>query len=487
MFDSKEYVLRWSNANFIEAITTGHTPLHSGYVFSFWPLFQLLQRLNLDPTLGVLVGQTFLDYLTIIFFYKTVEILINKSVALRSAILLGILPIFWLVNEVIMMETTYLCYWVMAYYFLVRFSKSVGEDKHNLVLASVFWILSFLTHTVVILWIPLFLITVLLYRPKAIKMIMVAGGLAILIASVINAGLLALANRSDFFDGWYLLYGAKFNEHAHFSFDPLGVLRYVRNWLTPLGYNNTWILLSVSFILLGRETLRNWKKSLLLWSWVLPSMVANQWWDSLLFGRHALIASLALVLVIAEQLLGWKFKLLIGSVFLISLGGINLLKKPIPYVSLAETVKALPEGGLYIESHFARPQIDGVYNGQVMFVDEPGWNIAELPATIQEYLDNKKPVFISGQALSEPYGLFCGPVLHNLSLSYKNQLILKDLEGGFRVQKMVSLDPEINLEIYQITNGEGERVEINQLDDSRRRLDYFDPLRFLTSQFKLRP
>ena len=482
MFDSKEYLERWASNSLGQAIISGHPPLHSGYVFTFWPVFALFKSLKLDPAVGVLLGQTILAFLTVIFFYKIVVLLKNEVVALRAAVLLSILPIFWLVNEVIMMETTYLCFWTISYYYLLRFTDKKGKDIKNLALASTFWILAFLTHTVVIMWMPLFLVTVWIRRPSSLRVFLAVGFMTLLIASSINAYFLALGSDSSFAYGWYLLYGAKFNEHAHFTSLILGVLRYVRNWLMPLGYNNTWLLLTIALVSLVKVLIKDKKQAILILAWFLPSLVTNQWWDSLLFGRHALIASLALVIVVSETLSGRWFKLLSVSVLVIALSGISLLKRPIPYLKLAAAVKDLPQNGLYIESHFARPQVDGVYQGKTIFVDEPGWDLAALPNEINKYLTSDRVVMISAQALSEPYGLFCGPVLHNLSLSYKNPLILTELSKQYRFEKRVSLNPEINLEIYQVYKGEGNQPKIKILQNSNRRLDYLDPLRWIASQ-----
>ncbi|HEX9007930.1 MAG TPA: hypothetical protein VF837_01585, partial [Patescibacteria group bacterium] len=158
----------------------------------------------------------------------------------------------------------------------------------------------------------------------------------------------------------------------------------------------------------------------------------------------------------------------------------SLMKKPTPYLEIAKAANRLQGGGLFIDSHFARPQTDGEYFGRMVFVDEPGWIADKLPDLIDEYLKINKPVYITGQALSEPYGLFSGPFLHPLSLSYKNGLILSYLKDKYRFSEVESVDDIYNLNVFQISKGTGGFPQINNLSESRRRIDWLDPFRIMS-------
>lgn len=478
-FDSKEYLQRWSDPNFLNAITSGHPPLHSGYVATFWPIFQLSKNVGLDPAMVVLFFQSGLALLTVYFFYKTIKELFNTDIAFKSAVLFSALPIYWIVNEVVMMETTYFFYWVMSLFFLTRFLMNKKVEIKTILLSSFFWILAFLTHTVVIMWIPLFIYIVWTKGRGKFPIFILSGIVTLILASLINAYLLSIAHDTNIAGGLYWLYAAKFGEHATVASGIDTVLRYGRNWLMPLGYNNTWVLLVlaiVGFTLSFRKNL--WLFGLSMF-WIGPSFITNQWWDSLLFGRHSIISSLMIVILAVSFLSKKSFALICGLTLIISLSSLSLLKKPIPYLEVAKNLNTLPPGGLVIDSHFSRPQTDGEYFGQMLFVDEPGWDVSSLPETIDSYLKINKPVFITGHALSEPYGLFCGPYLHNLSLSYRNKVILSDLNEKYQIKEFININSDDNLNIYRITAGTSEKPLINNLKNYRRRIDWLDPLRIL--------
>ena len=480
-FDSKEYISRWSDPNFLHALASGHTPLHSGYVATFWPIYQLAQALGLNPSYVVLLFQSILATLTVFFFYKSLRNLFDREIAYKSALLFSVLPLFWIVNEAVMMETTYLFYWVMSLYFLTKFFLASKNSLKWLSFSGLLWVAAFLTHTVVIMWTPLYFFLVWTKCKKKFWEFFVAGSLTLIIASLLNSWLLAVANNTNLIDGLNLLYVSKFDEHAQLGSILISVLRYFRNWLVPLGYNNSWSLLVfalVGFVISIKKN--NWLFVLALF-WLVPTFITNQWWDSLLYGRHALIGSLMLAILCASYLGRKALFLLAGLVMIISLSSLSLLKKPIPYLEVSKVLNFLPPGGLVIDSHFARPQTDGEYFGQMIFVDEPGFDMKKLPDSIDNYLKVGKSVYITGQALSEPYGLFCGPYLHNLSLSYKNKQILSELPQKYSFNKLTEIDSANNLDIYKIATGSSKYPEMNKLNYSRRRIDWLDPFRILLS------
>lgn len=479
-FDSKEYLTRLADNNFLHALTTGHPPLHSGFILTFWPFYKLWELFGINPAAMTLVMQTILAWLTIRYFYKLVELLINKEVAWRSAVLLSVVPIFWIINEAIMMETTYLFYWITSLYFLCKYLKDKRDNKVYILASSLLWVMAFLTHTVVIMWIPLFVfVAFTTNKDRTIKLLPWALGV-LATASVVNAYLLSKTYSTNFLGGLYWLYAAKFGEHAAFQPTVETLLRYGRNWLLPIGYNNTWVLSILAILglikLFRREKRMFWMAVL----WIAPTFITNQWWDSLMYGRHGLIATFALVFLVTNLINKVSFKILVGIMLIISLSSLSLMKKPTPYLEIAKAANRLQGGGLFIDSHFARPQTDGEYFGRMVFVDEPGWIADKLPDLIDEYLKINKPVYITGQALSEPYGLFSGPFLHPLSLSYKNGLILSYLKDKYRFSEVESVDDIYNLNVFQISKGTGGFPQINNLSESRRRIDWLDPFRIMS-------
>jgi hypothetical protein len=95
-------------------------------------------------------------------------------------------------------------------------------------------------------------------------------------------------------------------------------------------------------------------------------------------------------------------------------------------------------------------------------------------------LSANKPVYVTGQALSEPYGLFNGPYLHSLTLSYKEPFLLRDILKGYTFSVQAAPDWQNNLVIFSLSKARGEYPAIKYLVDSRRRMDKNDPISRLT-------
>lgn len=482
-FDSGEYLRRWAEPSLFSAIIGGHPPLHLGYVVHNWVISNFFQRLEADPLPVILVLQVCLALLSVYSFGEVILRLTDVKTARRAMILISVLPIFWIVNGTVTMETTYLFFFFASLFFLSRYTQKTGNGWH-LLLVSVFWIMAFLTHTVVLIWIPFFIYLAWIWSKERFWKVMIVGVLSILTASIINAFFLSYSLGTNIQQGFYWLYAAKFGEHAWFSFDIETIVRYLRNWIVPLLYNNTSPLVILGFLSL----LKQWKTSKKLFVlgllWLGPSLIANQWWDSLLYGRHALIASFGLAFFAAAILNKWSFKLVFLLILVISLPALLFLRSGIPYQLMSEKVSTLPGGGLLIDSHFSRPYTEGDYFGETIYVDEPGWSIEEAGNLIVSYINNKRNVFVTGHALSEPYGLFSGPYLHPISLSYKNDYILEGLTDKWGFAEYQEIDRDLNLMIYKITTKGDKYPSIEKLDESKRRIDYYDPLRILISGIK---
>ena len=136
----------------------------------------------------------------------------------------------------------------------------------------------------------------------------------------------------------------------------------MRNFIIPLIRNNTSLIVIVSCISLIFLFKKNKKLFFIGLFWILPAAIANQWWDSLLNGRHALIASFGLAFLTAYLIRRRLIFIVLVIIYLafISVPILNLLKKPIPYLQEADAVKLLPKDSFLIESHFARSQIQEI-------------------------------------------------------------------------------------------------------------------------------
>lgn len=457
----------------------------------FWPIYQLAQILELNPEFYVIIAQIVLATVTIYVFYLFIKIISDKTIAFYSAIIISFLPIFWISNVTIMMETAYVAFLIFTLYFLAKYSVSPDQTNHRyyLVLMVLSFSISFLTHLGIILWIP-FLIYVSFnifnkgdkpglstrFKPGLNKNIIISITISILIASFVNGYLISNSNPLQ---GILTLYTAKLGERAFFNFDIQSIFVYTRNFIIPLLRNFTILVTVLGFTSLMLLFFKNRKFFILSSFWIFPSLIANQWWDSVFFGRHALIAGFGLAFLTSYLVKNSKPAILviIFYLFITVFPAIYLINNNIPYLQLSKSAETLPKNGLYIESHFARPQVDYKYKGDIIFADEPGFDKEKLKSSIHNMLENKKPVFVSSQALSEPYGLYSGPYLHVLSLSYKKEFVLKPIIEQFTLKEFKEINRKDNLLIYQVVSDEPSFYpKVKNLKNHRRRIDYFDPL-----------
>lgn len=382
-FDSPEYLARLANPNFWHALTFGHLPLHAGYILLLWPIYRI------SPSL-IIPFQIILGLLGIICFYKITQ---NKL----AAIIVSLLPLLWISQVTIMMEAVYVPLFFISAYFLIH---------RRYLLFSFLFFLSTITHPGVLLWLPW-----LIYISP-------------------NRRLTILYSLISVFIG-FISFIPKLGEHVQFSLFP-----FLRNILIPTLRNNTTliaILGAISFLKILISRAGDYRPSpqgvpprrsgegrrglaavtpngYFFVLWLAPILITNQWWDSLFFGRHALIASFGLAYLAALLIHRHKFLTAITLTYLLlsSFPALFLLRGPIPYIEEAKFAALLPPGGIYVTSHFARPQLEGAYRGTTIFVNEPGWT--SFPATVSA-------LYISPSAKTDPYGLYSGPYLHLLSVS----------------------------------------------------------------------
>lgn len=481
-FDSPEYISRLSNPNFLKGLTSGHLPLHAGYVSLFHPIYQVAKIVKIDPGLAIVISQILLSCLTVITFYKalkTLKLVKSETHAFYSTLIISLLPMFWISNMTIMIETTYVAFFIFSLYFLSLYFRNLSK-KLFLVLSSLFLGYSLFTHLAALLYFPVLIFLVYLKAKSklVLSIVWLLGGLGIF--GIISGLIVSLALDVSLAEGIRIFFFGKLNEQAQLTYTVEGYLRFLRNWIIPLLRNNTNLIVVLSaFSLIGLYR-KNRTLFLVGILWILPSFIANQWWDSVLFGRHALLTSFGLALLASYLIQKKKFLLILTFIYLLIsvIPAIFLLKQPIPYLELAKSVSKLSQDSLYIESHFARPQIQEIRNSDnTIFVDEPGWQKDKLLSLIKNYLEKRKPVFISSQALSEPYGLYSGPYLHSLSLSYKNEYVLQDIISKFSLKEFEVINKDDNLAIYQIVSLKPSSYPaVQSLKLHPRRLDYTDPI-----------
>jgi hypothetical protein len=477
-FDSGENIDLFGYSNYFQALISGHFPPHEGYIMIFWPVFQLAKSFSTNPVVFVILGQIIMASIAVFCFYKVITFITDKKTAFASSVIVSLLPLFWITNVTIMMEIGYISFFFFSFYLLIKY-LTVPKKLVYLHLAAACFVLSFITHMLIVLWLPLLLAVVFYKKKDELLKIFITFCLYLGFASILNVLFISVVSKESIPAVFTHLYLSKGNELSYLPLNFQGFLIAMRNFLLPLLRNNTSLVVILGFLSLILLFRNNKKLFIFGLLWVLPSLYTNQWWDSLLNGRHALITSFGFAFLTAYLIrnkLAYSFLVLVYLLF-VSIPILSLVNKPIPYFQQAEFVKSLPKDSLLIETHFAKPQVERTFQGKLLAVNDPLTGRETIQKEIDAYLANKKPIFISSGALSEPYGLYSGPYLHNITLSYTKSFEMEPVITDYSLEIYKIIDADDNLLLYKIVSSEDSPYpNIKRLKDSHRRLDYYDPV-----------
>jgi len=476
-FDSPEYLNRFLNPNFFQTITSGHSPFHLSYIMLFWSIFQTANFLRINAPFAIIFMQILFSAITVYCFYRFVEIITNAKIAIIAVIICALTPLYWITNVSIMVESTYINFFFISIFLISLSITKNAHSKFYLFAGCIFFGLAILTNPLVILWIPFILSVVYFLKKRKMYLILLLIILSAIFAFLINSFFIASAFHMSLLKGInQYLFGVDIKLTPNIS-SFITALRFIRNTLFSILIVNTSIIFILSIASLITMFKRKMKLFIISLLWTFPIIITSQWYDSLLFARHGTIAGFGFALLVAIFLEKRKilYFMVIGYLLLVSLPTLALLKQPIPYLQMRKFVKTLPKG-LLIETHFARPQIEGYYSGKTIFINQPGWNKQGLEKTIDIYLQNKKPIFITSQALSDPYGIYSGPFLNPLSLSYSKKLELEDILPLYSTIKYSTIDEDAGLLVYEIISKEKSKFpNIPNLTYSNHQIGYFDP------------
>ena len=266
-FDSGEYISLLSNPNFLKALTSGHFPLHEGYILLFWPIFQVAKFFQLDPIYSVLIVQILLSALTIYCFYKFLIFISDKKTALVGTIIASLTPLFWITNVTIMMENSYLIFFFFSLYFLTFYLAK--NQKFYYLHASVFFLaISVITHTMVILWLPFILFVVIYKKRQRFWKYFLWIIIYVAALTLCKIFLIMTISKMDISRVIYYLYASKISEFAYLPWSLKGFLISMRNFAIPLMRNNPSLIVILGFISLIKCFLDNKKFFLLNFFWV---------------------------------------------------------------------------------------------------------------------------------------------------------------------------------------------------------------------------
>ncbi|OGD61840.1 hypothetical protein A2160_00920 [Candidatus Beckwithbacteria bacterium RBG_13_42_9] len=476
--DDHEYLGRLTNPHLIQVLSQGHPPLHAGFILLLWPFIQLTNWFRFDPIIVIKLINILLAWGCLWLFYKLIKAFFPKINPLVASVLVALTPMFWIMNVTLLTENVYIFLFLLSLFTSYVFLKT--KQNRWLIVTALALGLAYLTHQLITFYLPAFSLLLLL-KPKQrqLKPIVILG-------LVLTLGLV-LAN---FFLAWlYTQRGFSLNQALTFTLTsksadfaqlgtfPLNLVRSFRNWLilSLRSFTNfSMILGSLGLVFWLR---RNFRQGIRLLLWLIPSFLAAQWWDGLLMGRHLLLALFPLVLLIAYLIQNRQLLLFLTffSLCLTSFGAMMLLRQPLPADLTQKTIQSLPQNGLLLESHFLRPWIS--YQGKTMYVNEPG-TPQNFEQEINKSLADNKLVFLTSQALSDPYGVYTGPYLHPLSLSFNQPSKLSAILKNYQLTPYATISAQLHLTIYQIKNKFPEPDFVADIVPAwqQNRLDFFDPL-----------
>jgi hypothetical protein len=482
LFDSKEYLLLFNDASFIRALGGGHFPHHEGYIIFGWPIYQLAKLLHLDPGYAVVVGQVALATITIYCFYKFIEFISNKTVALYSAIIFSLTPLFWITTVTITLETSYLSCFFGSLYLLTLYIKK--NNRKFLYFSLLLLSLAIITYSAVVLWFPLYLFLIFskVKRGKIKLLVIVAVFLGIMLS--LRVVLLANYLHVHPFTVFFNLYLTNIPDAGHIQGGVEGLLIRIRNFI-PVLRSYTSLVVILGFISLLVCFKKNKKYFLLGFMWLVPLLYSNQWWDSLFMGRYSIVAGFGFAFLVAFLI--YKHRIaryaLIVYLLIVSLPPLFLLRHETPYMQIEAFAKTLPKNSLFIVDHFALPVLEHCCTAKIIAVNDPSLGNVGIKPILDTYLAEKKPVYVSSTGLSDPYGLYTGPYLHPLSLSYTHNPELNPFLTNYMWEQHKIINGKDNLVIYKIVSpGKSSYPPMITMRDHYRRLDYYDPLRVLVNE-----
>lgn len=448
-FDGPEYERLIMHNNLLSALTFGHEPIHPGFILPSWLVFRTVGPLfAVSSVIAGEVVAVVASVISLFVFYKITEIYFSKKIALRAVIIASLLPVFFLSSVNLLNDTTYICFYLLAFYFLSGFILNRRKKEY-------FWgficlSYSVFTHTQILLWLPLFFLPIIFVQKSKRKGVLKKIILFLFCGAgfgIFSLILLLAFTGSSFSHSIELL----FMHGGDIMMSPDAIQtggRFARNLVIILLRNNSSIVILYAFI--GLIYLFKYDKKRLAFClvWILPVLIASQYWHIGLFGRVSLIASFPIALLSAHvksriAFVFLVFCLLIFTVPLAIENSMSTLHKRV-----RQLYSEIPKDSVLISSNLIRPQV--TFRGEKYFINEPGQDIAFIKQKINSALLNNKKVFIDSQAVYNPYYSLDGNRLHILSLGKVGNTKVRELFKTYTVTISHDVNPEKRVFLYQI-------------------------------------
>lgn len=335
------------------------------------------------------------------------------------------------------------------------------------------------THMMLLAWVPLYLTIVFVHARKRCIRVGIFFVTYFLLLALMRVYVISTISDRDLSHTFDQLYFGNTNNAGVFSLDSKSILVSLRNFFIPLMRSFTSLVVILGLVSLILLWFRNKVYFVYGLLWVGPAFVALQFWEAQLPGRYGILAGFGVAFLVANLIRSHRIGTLLVFVYLliVSIPALTLLRGDIPYLKLAEYTTTLPSNSLLIESHFSRPQVQDRFSGKLLGVNEPQSSIQVIENAVDEYLSQGKRVFVSSAALTDPYGLYTGPYMHTLSLSYAKPSELHALLQNYTLVKHKVINEDDGIVMYTIVSTEPHPYpEIKSLYNHYRRIDNTDPL-----------
>jgi hypothetical protein len=340
-------------------------------------------------------------------------------------------------------------FFLASYWFLYRFLKK-GKLKF-FCLAVIFFIAALLTHFSILIFSISFLGLLVLFNldRKNLVLVILFVTLSLILSIFIyflpfylTGNLTKEIVRQSLF--------MHLGERVDLINFPTGTLRYLRNVSLILIRSVTFIVLSLSaagLIVLRKKPKQFW----FLLIFFLPFLYSSQFWHVGQFGRTSLPALIPVSILVAAFLKKSKFIffLLLYLIFAYAPIMFRYKSQNQPLLIMQAQQKILNQGGLFFDSHLARPFTS--YRGEVIHVGFLGGE-GQIRAKIKDYLDENKPIYLDSFALFDPYLSYDASTLHILGMGKFGVSEAKDIFKNNYLKLEAVADAKNRVFIYKIIN-----------------------------------
>ena len=450
-FDGPEYELLILNNNLLSALTSGHEPIHPGFILPSWIVFRAVGIIR--PISAVTAGEVvavIASVISLFTFYKITVLYFNEKIALRAVAIASLLPAFFLSSINLLNDTTYICFYLLSFYLLSL--STLKNKKYRYFWGVLCLSYSVFSHTQVFLWLPLFFLPILfvskirrrVFFKKIILFLLCGLGLGILFLIM-----LLCAQGNSFYQSIELLF--RHGADVMVTSDSIQTGgRFVRNLFIILLRNNSSLVILYSVVGAVYLFKNNKKRLAVCFIWMFPVIIASQYWHIGLFGRVSLIAGFPLALLSAHvrSKKAFIFLILCLLVFTLPLAAEN--KESIMHKKVRELYAAIPEDAVLISSNLIRPQV--TFKGEKYFINEPGQDTLSIKKNVDNALSQNRKVFIDSQSVYNPYYSLDGNRLHILSLGKTGHSEVRHLFKYYRIGISHIVDSQNRIYLYQINN-----------------------------------